>query len=198
LQLDASGRAATVLAGTQVLFDGIAAPMLYSSASQVTAVAPFGIAGPTTQVQVVYHGKSATLPVPVVPAAPALFSLDGSGGGQGAILNEDGTENSLDNPAECGSVIVLYGTGIGQTTPPGQDGIVSDAQTVQTPVLPVTVQIDGQDAEILYAGAAPGMLQGFNQINVRVPETATPGYDIRVTISVGGYTSPNTFTVHGH
>ncbi|MBI2681244.1 MAG: hypothetical protein HYX25_09600, partial [Candidatus Solibacter usitatus] len=44
-RLDASGRVATELAGTKVLFDGVPAPILYTYASQVGLVVPFSVAG---------------------------------------------------------------------------------------------------------------------------------------------------------
>src|ERR1035437_6388543 len=40
LQLDASGSVATTLADTRVLFDGVASPMIFSSAGQIDAVVP--------------------------------------------------------------------------------------------------------------------------------------------------------------
>jgi len=45
LRLDASGRVAAELAGTQVLFDGVPAPLLYAYAGQVAVVVPFSVAG---------------------------------------------------------------------------------------------------------------------------------------------------------
>ena len=40
------------LSGTQVFFDGSAAPLLYTASAQVGTVVPFGVAGPLTQVVV--------------------------------------------------------------------------------------------------------------------------------------------------
>src|SRR6185369_8683008 len=75
------------LAGTQVLFDGVAAPMIYSLKGQVSAVVPYGVAGKTsTQVQVSYQNAvSNTMTMPVRAATPGIFSLDSSDVGPGAI-----------------------------------------------------------------------------------------------------------------
>ena len=195
-QVDTDGHAPSILADTQVLFDGVPSPMLYTSSAEVGAVVPFECIGPTTQVQVVYRDKSsAPLTVPVAQATPAIFSFDGTGGGLGAILNADGSVNSYDQPAQPGSVIALFGTGLGEIDPEGEDGNINESFTLQTPVLPVRVLIDGQPAEILYAGGAPGMVQGVVQVNVRIPETVSPLYDVPVTLQAGAFSSPTTISV---
>ena len=63
-----------------------------------------------------------------------------------------------------------------------------------TPVLPITVQIDGSPAEIVYAGAAPGMVQGIVQINIRIPDTTPAAYGLRITLAAGEYLSPSVIT----
>ena len=143
--------------GTTVLFDGLPAPLLFTSAYQINAVVPFGVAGPTSQVQVLYQGNPvATATKTTQPASPAVFALDGSGGGPGAILNQDGSVNSGSNPAPRGSVVVLFTTGGGVTNPPSQDGLLT-AFPYPAPVLPVSVTIEGVPAKVIYAGAAPGL-----------------------------------------
>jgi uncharacterized protein (TIGR03437 family) len=189
-------QAATSLSGTEVLFDGMRAPVLYTSATQVGAIVPFGLARPTTQVQVLYKGvPSPSMTVPVVPATPSLFSLDGTGVGPGTILNQDGSLNSKDNPAARDSVVILYGTGAGITDPVGVDGKVFVDAPYPTPLLPVTVFIDNQPVEVIYAGAAPGMVAGVVQINVRVPSAASSGSEVPVVFKVGDYTSLNEVTL---
>jgi uncharacterized protein (TIGR03437 family) len=197
LQVDDSGLAADVVADTQVLFNGVPAPLLYTSSNEIGAVVPFGITGPTTQVQVLYRGQRSTLlAVPVVTATPALFALDGTGGGQGAILNADGSVNSWASPAKRGSVVALFGTGFGQTSPQSEDGRITTHLALPTVVLPITVLIDGQPAEILYAGAAPAMVPGFVQVNVRIPDTVTSGGDLEIALKVGDFASPTIITVN--
>ena len=96
----------------------------------------------------------------------------------------DYTPNSLANPAQRGSVITVFGTGEGQTNPPGQDGriILSD---LRRPLLPVVARIGGRLTEVLYAGSAPTLVSGGFQANVRIPEDIEPG-TVPIEIEVGG------------
>lgn len=169
------------LAGTQILFDGIAAPLLYASASQVGVVVPFGVTGTTQMVVQNSAGQSSAASLPVVAATPALFTSSALGNGQASAVNEDGTVNSSTNPAAAGTVVALYATGLGQTNPPGVDGGIASA-VLPVPILPVSVLVGGLPAYVLYAGAAPGSIAGVFQINVRIPPLAPVGSTILVVI----------------
>ncbi len=191
-----NGTVTNLLAGTQVLFDGVAAPMVYTLKGQVSAVVPYGVAGKsTTQVQVSYQGSvSNTMTVPVRATTPAIFSLDASGVGPGAILNQDLSVNTTGNAAGRLSVIALYCTGGGVTTPASADGaVIGDASFVlaQTPV----VTIGGVNAAVKYAGAAPGSVAGLTQINVEVPASVTPGLALPVIVRIGDFASTGSVTV---
>ncbi len=185
----------TALAGTSVLFDGNQAPLLYGGPNQINAIVPFEISGQNvTQLSITNGGQViAGFPMPVSAAAPAIFTLDASGGGQGAILNQDLSLNSQLDPADRGSIVVIYATGAGQTDPPSVDGQVT-AGVFPSPVLPVSVQISGIDAEILYAGAAPGLFAGVLQVNCRVPGDAAPG-PAPIQLIIGTARSPSGVTV---
>jgi uncharacterized protein (TIGR03437 family) len=153
----------------RVLFDGQPAPMIYSFANQSSAVAPFVLKDRAyTSVSVARDGI-ASLPfvLQVLPAKPALFTINGSGRGAGAILNQDGSVNSESSPAEQGSVVVLYATGGGSMTPEGVDGAAATATSSLN--LPARVTVNGQNATVLYAGNAPGLLHGVIQVNVQLP-----------------------------
>jgi len=189
LQLDASGSVATTLADTRVLFDGVASPMIFSSAGQIDAVVPFGAAAGRVPVQVQYQGQvSAPFPVTVVPAVSGIFSADASGAGQAIILNQDGGINSPALPAAPGSVVTLWATGAGQLSPSGIDGAV-DAGNLASPVLLVQAQIGGQFADVLYAGGAPGMVEGVIQVNLRIPPASQTGAAVPLVLRVGNSTS---------
>ena len=184
----------TSAANTRVLFDGVPAPVLYASATQTSVVAPFSLTGKsTTSIVVEYLGASgAAIQVPVRTAKPAIFTTNSSGTGPAAILNENTTVNTALNPAAKLSVISIYATGFGQTSPASQDGVI-----VMTPSAfstPVTVTINGQNAQILYAGGAPGQIPGLAQINIMLPAGTVTGPN-SIQITSGSTTSPGTVTV---
>jgi uncharacterized protein (TIGR03437 family) len=189
----AGGAFPTLLAGTQVLFDGVPAPIIYASSTQVNAIAPYGIAGKaTTQVQVSYNSAlSSAVAVPVVAASPALFTL-GGGTGPGAILDSNGSVNSSANPASPGDIVVLFATGAGQTSPPGVDGQIA-VSVFPTPVLPVSVTIGGVNAVTVYAGAAPDLVAGVLQVNAYIPAGLQGNQP--VVLTVGNTASPAGITV---
>ncbi|HKA01871.1 MAG TPA: BACON domain-containing carbohydrate-binding protein [Candidatus Solibacter sp.] len=180
--------------GTRVLFDGVAAPMIYAISGQISAVVPFSLQGrSSTQVQVEFLGiRSAAVTVPVVAAAPAIFTSDASGKGQGAILNQDYTVNGASNAAAKGSIISIYMTGAGAMQSPVTDGeLAKDALSIAQPVM---LSIGGVAVTPLYAGAAPGIVQGVVQINAAIPAGVASG-NVPVEVTIGGVTSPTGVTV---
>jgi uncharacterized protein (TIGR03437 family) len=184
------------LAGTQVLFDDTPAPMIYTLAGQVSAVVPYAVAGKsTTKVQVTYNGApSNTMTIPVQSATPGIFSLDASGSGPGAILNQDTSINSSGNPAARGSVISIFLTGGGVTTPASADGSVTGAPPpllVQSP----TVTIGGVNAQLKFAGGAPASVAGLTQINVAIPAEAPSGLALPVVVKIAGFSSTGAATI---
>jgi uncharacterized protein (TIGR03437 family) len=173
------------------MFDGTPAPLLYAGANQVNAIAPYAIYGNTsTKIQVTREGSTTgEVELAVAEASPSIFTIDGTGVGPGAILNQDLTVNSPLEAAEKGSTIILFATGAGQTDPGGTDGEVAGA-VLARPLLPVSVRIGGVDAKILYAGAAPGMVAGVLQVNCTVPANAPSGPSVPIVLSIGHFDSP--------
>jgi uncharacterized protein (TIGR03437 family) len=181
-----NGSYGTQVANTSVSFNGIASPMIYTWATQVAAIVPYGITGTTAQVTVTYQGQtSAALSIPIASSAPGIFSLDSTGQGQAAAINQDGvTVNGPATPAKAGEYISLYATGEGQTTPAGVDGKPATAPYPQ-PNLPVTVTVGGQDAPVQYAGGAQGLVAGLMQVNIQIPAGTEPGDAVPVVLRVG-------------
>ncbi|HKW99611.1 MAG TPA: hypothetical protein VJN43_17860 [Bryobacteraceae bacterium] len=190
LELDADNLLANELSGTRVLFDGTPAPLIYAFNKQVSGIVPYTVAGKsTTRLTVEYQGfPSADMALPVLPSAPGVFTLDASGRGPGAILNQDYSVNTPEMPAARGSIVMIYATGEGETNPPGVDGRINGAD-LPKPKLEVTVAIGNVRAEVLYAGAATGQVAGLLQVNVRVPESAPAGPAVPVVVTIGGATS---------
>jgi uncharacterized protein (TIGR03437 family) len=182
----------TQVAGTQVLVNGIAAPLIYTSATVVAAIVPYAVNGlNSADVKVVYNNKTSEVTtVPVGLSAPGIFTADATGSGQAAALNKDLTVNSAANPAHIGDDIVLYVTGEGQTSPPGTDGKIATGSTLPSPLQDVRVTINGIPAVIDYKGAAPSLVAGVMQLNVQIPSGFAPGNAIPVIVTVGGVASP--------
>jgi len=169
--------AATALAGVRVLFNGVAAPLLYVSDGQINLIAPYRIAEwASVDIEVEYRGlRSDASTGKVVPTRPGIFTRDGSGVGEAVAQNEDGSINSLENPASRGSVITIYATGGGLSDPAVIDGQVN-AGIVTKPKARVqawaccTGADQSYELEVLDARGVRGAVAGALQIKVRLPE----------------------------
>ena len=171
------------LGGVQVLFDGAPAPLLYVSSTEVGAVVPLSVSGTTQLTVETAAGQSSVVSLPVVPATPALFTTSGFGTGQAAALNEDGTVNSASNPASVGSIVSVFATGLGPTTPAGADGSI--VSTLAPANLPISGIIGSLPGYVVYAGAAPGMINGAFQINIRISPLSPTGPTVPIFLQAG-------------
>jgi len=189
-----------------VTFDGIPAPIIYSSSDQISVMVPYGVAGRGRVNMIVNYKGNASLPfgINVVDVSPGLYTLNatstaaGSGVGQGAILNENSTINGQNNPEQAGHFIQIYATGEGLTTPRGIDGAINPARLpLPVPVGVVSVTIGGIQvpaSDVIYAGEAPGSVQGQLQVNARIPDTLSAGPQ-PIFITIGGVPSQAGVTV---
>ena len=178
----------TTLSNTQVLFDGTPAPIIAVTNGQVNVMVPYGVSGrASTAVQVSYLGVlSATISYNVAATVPGIYTLNQAGSGQGAIENQDYSINGSNNPAARGTVVSIYMTGEGITSPPGTTGQLSptNGAGLDKPVLPVTATINGAPATVQYAGSAPGEVYGVMQVNVLLPTTLPTG-TVPIVITIG-------------
>jgi uncharacterized protein (TIGR03437 family) len=196
----ATGKLATTIGGVQVLFNGTPAPMIYASSTQVSAVVPYEMALISNpSVWIAYAGQTSNAyPLTVAATAPGLFAQNASGSGTGAILNQDNSLNGPNHPAAKGSIVQMFMTGEGQTTPQGVTGKITGVtlpppQVTPAPVQPILVSTGGQ-AFYTYAGEAPGMVAGVMQLNVQIP-AGVPSGPLPVQVSIGGHMSQNGITV---
>lgn len=174
--LEGNLKRTTLIGDTRVLFDNIAAIIIYSVRGQIGTIVPNEVAGQrATNVVVEYQGKrSPPFTLPVIDRAPALFTLDASGKGQAAMLNDTGCCNSVRNPAVRGMPASLYATGEGRLGP----GRIPRN---------VSVSVGGTPAQILYASNI-----GSLQVDFRVPANAPVGDAVPVVLTVDNRrSSPN-------
>jgi uncharacterized protein (TIGR03437 family) len=194
--LNAQGGIDATLFGVRVLFDGTPGTPLYVSATQINVIVPWELAGRTGNVSVVveYNGaQSAVLVVALASAAPAIYTVDNTGSGQAVATNQDGTRNGPPGagtaPLPQNSVLIVYANGGGVTSPQGTTGSLSPTNQLLRISGPVSATIGGQEAAIDFIGAAPGLVTGVVQINLR-PKPGVSGNNLSITVTINGIASP--------
>jgi uncharacterized protein (TIGR03437 family) len=142
----------------------------------VNLVLPYDLpAGATATIQVITNGMplNQLSDLPIVAADITVFQVNGAA----IALNQDYTVNSPQNPAQPGSTVMLFGTGGGQTSPPSVAGEVTPLGLRPLVITPQAAIIDIPQMQppiflnVEYAGAAPTLLSGVDQINVTLPAT---------------------------
>jgi uncharacterized protein (TIGR03437 family) len=163
----------TTLGGTQVLFDGVPAPVVSAQDRQVTVIAPYTLSSKTTtSIQIVYQGTtSKAVTVPVSPVSLAVLT---NPVGRPQVLNQDLSVNSINSPAAPGSALILFVTGAGQTLPASLDGQITQTpgmlQVNATAVLQnLSSGLVSLPISMLYAGAAPGRISAVEELKVQIP-----------------------------
>jgi len=196
------GTQAPVNGGSTVMFfDGALseyfAPITYSSNTQINCVVPYEVANwGQGYLQVGYVGGWYTTNNPnvqIIATAPGIFTATGTGTGPAAALNSDNSPNTTSNPASAGSIVQVWMTGEGQTSPAGVTGSVTCSSGCPTtsqipkPLLPVTAIVGGQPAAVSFYGEAPGLVAGVMQVNLVIPPN-TPSGAVSLSITVGSST----------
>jgi uncharacterized protein (TIGR03437 family) len=171
------------LGGVSVAFDGIAAPLLFVSPTQINAQIPWA-AGPSPSVSVTWNGVSSSpFTFTAVASAPGVFS---TAGGIAVAVNLDGSLASApgsipgmaSHPAAVGDTFILYATGLGAVAPAIADGAASSNAVRRAQVMP-TVLIGGVHAPVSFAGLSLQFV-GVNQLNVVVPTLPTGVFPVQI------------------
>jgi uncharacterized protein (TIGR03437 family) len=178
----------TNLGGVSLQFgSGLSAPLFAVSASQVNFQVPWELAGQSqASIAAMVDGQiSGTQTMFLTPFAPGIFSMNGQGTGQGAILDTSYRLVDSSNPATAGSTIVqIFCTGLGAVTnqPPSGSPPLSNqlSETTTTPM----VTIGGVLAQVLFSGLAPGLV-GAYQVDALVPAGSSKGSAVPVVIAFG-------------
>lgn len=185
----------------ELVVNGDDIPIIAKTPTTITAFFPPFASG-AAEIEV-YADDSASnqVLVQVNPTSPAIFSQNGSGIGQGYILNDDGTLNTPSNPAAPGEAISVFATGIGPIT-------VDQGYAVSQ--YPVNVYVDGLFADGIEAFLRPvPQYPGVNvyEIQVFIPNpaalaSANPNLQgftypplVPLTMTVDGVTSQNGISI---
>ncbi len=166
---------------------GINAGLFYASRGQVNFQIPWEFEGTTTLlVTATLNGEiGATQSVLLAPSNPGIFSINGQGKGQGAIVDAAGRLVDTSNPAIAGDTVVqIYCTGLGQVSIRPPSGTPASNAPLNPTFFTPTVMIGGAPAKVLFSGLAPGSV-GEYQVNVQVPAASAKGIAVPVAISAG-------------
>jgi uncharacterized protein (TIGR03437 family) len=165
----------------QLSIGGVAVQPISMTATTITATVPQGVPAGAAEVEVTSGGASSNqVLVAVAATSPGIFSQNGSGFGQGYILNKDGTLNTPSNPANPGDPIAIFATGVGP---------VSIDQGYAVSQYPVNVYVDGLfcDGIEAFIVPVPGLPGNVYEIQVYVPNPATL---VSANSNLQGFTFP--------
>ena len=174
-QLDSNGMYPTTLGGCSLTVNGTAAMMQYAASGQMNFVVPQNMGYGTAGVVMNNGAQMLTSSMMIGPAGPGVFSLNGMGMGNGAMLM--GT---------------TWQMGPFSTSTNGQPTPVSLFMTgMDLSVKPVVI-IAGTPVEVTFYGNAPGY-PGLQQINMTLPASMAGTGRVPVMVTSNGQTSNVTF-----
>jgi len=185
-EFDAQGHLPFTLGGTRVEIGGVPAALLTVGDQEVTVVVPFSTpSDDSVGVQVTANGQPSNTAVLFRTAAePQILA---------PALNQDGTLNSADHPAGGGEILTAFINGAGALSPTSEEGAAGNAgQTIVLPVAAVASRLGHSPqynfsgpAEVVYAGAAPGLV-GVTQLNLKLPQGPTsPTLPAALMVTIG-------------
>ncbi len=173
------------LAGVEVIFDGVALPLLSASPSEVRAQVPYDFgnaAAANLYIRTVRNAGSVTITnavsVRLAPASPGLFAFGGTEPRSGLILHGDpnapgqaGTPVTFDNPAKPGEVLILWAAGL---------GAVNDGDSENGAI--AGVPYDGPDAPVLNGASALVSGRPAQVLSAALPQRAIGVYQLRILL----------------
>lgn len=174
------------LASTSVTVNGVAAPLIFVSPSQINLQLPFELSGQRAEVIVSNGtGPSAPLVVQIGAVQPGIFFDPASG--QGAIVQNTDGKLTSDRPARAGDFLQIYGTGLGAVSPIIASGLAAPASPLSRTTAQPQVTIGGRPAQVTFSGLAPGFA-GLYVLTVQVPEGVGAGRQ-NVSLTINGQRS---------
>jgi uncharacterized protein (TIGR03437 family) len=166
------------LAGVSAYVNGLAAPVIFASPSQLNIQVPYSAGAGPAVLGINNNGQVAGFSFQMSPASPGIYA--------------DANGNLVPIPVvKAGTALALYVTGTGDVTPALKTAYSPAAGTalanLPAPLLPLSVTVGGQPAFVEFAGITPGLI-GVTQVNILVP-SSTPLGNQPVVVTVGGAAS---------
>lgn len=180
VDLDPGREPAETLGGARVLFGNVTLPLLAANENQLVALVPRDAELPPEANLMVAteRGVSEGLGLLTAAAAPGIYTLNGSGSGQGLVfwINAEGQRVLADekNPAPRDAEFVLVATGLGAVR-----------QNPEAPGEAITVTIGGievEQVEVAPREARPGNYD----VRFRLPGGVSGGMQVPASLTAGG------------
>lgn len=172
----------STLAGVQVTAGGTWLGLQYAGPGQINAILPEDASGLVT-LTVKSGAGAARINVLIEPAVPAVFTQTGTGSGPASVIQANsGVVITTESKARARDVLSLYLTGLGATE------LRSGLHWAR--IVP-KVFVGGLEAQVLYAGRAPGYA-GLDQINFIVPDGVASGDTTPLRVEANGRSSNET------
>jgi len=171
--------------GTIVVIGGFQVPLYYLSDGQLDAEIAVDLPANQQHAIIVSANGALTLPdqIDVVPVQLGVAAYT-----DGHAIAQHGADFSYitaSSPAKPGEVLVIYLSGMGPTNPAVKSGDPAPGlEPLARVTLPPTVMVDGQNADVGFAGLSPGFV-GLYQVNFTVPSNAKNG-DLTLTLVQNG------------
>ena len=180
----AGGVMPTSMANVEVYFEGWPAYLYYVSPTQINLLVPSDLLAGTFQFWVDRQGtRGPIVTVTLQDTAPAMFLIS-----PGVVIatHLDWSVVSIAAPAAAGEIITLWATGLGNTDPELEDGVLAPLPPAPlqwiSQLNQFTVWINGvalDSSAILFAGVAPGFA-GLYQVDVRLPDPLPANPEIQM------------------
>jgi uncharacterized protein (TIGR03437 family) len=179
----------STLAGVQVMINGVAAPLLYVSPTQISAIVPYSATTAVAQIQVINNGAPSNIVTNFTSrTAPGILTASQNGLGPGLVVHSDGTLVTETHPAVVGETVSVFLTGLGAVIPAVPDGSAAPTNPFSLVVNTITAFVGGIQASVGYSGLAPGEAALY-QVNLTIPTGVTTGDNALDISGPDSYTS---------
>lgn len=175
--------------------NNVALPLIQVSPNEIDAQLPYEVSGAANLVIIAPGGKSAPFSFTAPATATAVFRGGTAGDFTGLPMIYRALNNELvdfTNPIHPGDTLVIFATGLGQTSPAAVSGAAAPSSPIETALAVPTVTVGGAALQVTFAGLVPGLV-GVYQIDADVPRGIQGGF--QVPLVIGQNTSPTTFIV---
>jgi uncharacterized protein (TIGR03437 family) len=200
----------TTLKNVRVEVNNRNARLLYVGERQINLQCPFLRSGEELSIEVerTDTGAKATWSVPGVSmkeASPAIFSVDGSGTGQGLVIGANSSKICMfptpevdGQAAEPGEHLIIYANGLGLVDHEVPAGEPASSSPLSQVVATVRVKVGNIFIPVTFAGLVPD-LAGVYQVNGILSESVPTGPEVPLSLEIqlpdGTLLQSNTVTI---